>query len=101
MASNHNWKITNERFKERSCPGSLTYYLENKIPREKFETTLTYTNEERTIFFPQTFNFNFKQGKNPEEELNILGWEFDANKNKFFLLLANKAAEIKNISKIE
>ena len=76
--------ITNERFKERSCPGSLTYYLENKIPREKFETTLIYTNEERNIFFPKTFNFNFKQGKNPEEELNILGWEFDVNKNKFF-----------------
>ena len=76
--------ITNERFKERSCPGSLTYYLENKFANNKFTTEKTYTNEEINMYFPRCFVNDFKYGKSPEEELNILGWKYDEEKEKFY-----------------
>ena len=76
--------LTGEKFKDQPIPGSKSYFFNNRMEKNKYESNLT---DEEVLnlkkYLPIKFD-RFNTNKNPDQVLHDLGWNYDESIGKFY-----------------
>lgn len=76
--------LTGEKFKDQPIPGSKSYFFNNRMEKNKYESNLT---DEEVLnlkkYLPRKFD-RFNTNKNPDQVLHDLGWNYDESIGKFY-----------------